>query len=436
MRLVLLSGISRLATIVPTAVAAIVLTRLIIGEYGINAFNGYSLILTLLVTLPVSSLGVGASVTDRYAVSGPDGPDTVAALRSSVRVLLLSALGTALAALVITAGGWWGDLLGKGSPTDWACLAAMLLFAVAFVPGLAVNVLLGSNKNHLVVIVQSLNYPMTLLLMVVLVWVAGPSGLVPVVPAIAGVLLVLVLAFLARPHLAVGWIRLLRQAPFRSRFPGGKIWSLSGPVLITQLAMPFSLAADRFVLSHVSTAGDLATYSVVVPIWAPGLGIIAALSQPLWPMWTKARAEGRSGPPLSLVLLGMAGVGAAISLFLAVLTPFVVDLISDGKVDAGTDVLLASGLCLVVAGLSYPMTMRLMYPAGARVMAALMLISAPLNVVVSIFLAEKMGASGPLFATAAVGFLVGTLPAIVFDRLHVRTDEPAEVETVPTVPVA
>lgn len=428
MRSVLLSGASRIASVIPTAIAVIALSRLVIGHFGIETFNQYSLILALILLLPVNSLGVGATVTDRYAALGADSPETGAALLSAVRVLLVSGAVTAVAALVVTLGGWWTPLLGAGAPLDRFCLLAMMIFALSFVPGLAVSVLLGEQRNHVVVLVQTFTYPVMLLLVGVVVWTGVPSGWVAVVPAAATLIVGLMLAYAARGHVHGGWAGLLRRAPYRSRFPGGRIWALSGPVLVSQLAIPVALQLDRFVLSHVSTAKELATYSVVVPIWAPSVGIVAALSQPLWPLWSKARAEGRPGPPLSLVLLVMTAISGGLALCLGVLTPFVANLVAEDKIHVGSDMIIASALCLVVTGLSYPMTMRLMYPSGARLVATLMVISLPVNVVLSIFLAEQMGAAGPLYATAATGFFIGTVPAIVYDRRHTRRQAPERVE--------
>ncbi len=428
MRSVLLSGISRIASVIPTAIAVIVLSRVIIGEFGIGTFNEYSLIFALILLLPVNSLGVGATVTDRYAALGADAAETRAALLSAIRVLLVSAAATSLAAIVVTIGGWWEPLLGDAAPLDKFCLLAMLLFAVSFVPGLAVSVLLGEQRNHIVVLIQTLTYPVALLMVGVMIWLDLPDGLVTVVPPASTLAIGLMLAFAARRFVPDGWAGLLRQAPYRSRFPGGKIWALSGPVLISQLATPVALQLDRFVLSHVSTAGELATYSVVVPIWAPSVGIIAALCQPLWPLWAKARAENTPGPSLPLVLLVMTGISGLMAVCLAVLSPLVADLVAQDQIHVGSDMLIASSLCLVVTGLSYPMTMRLMYPSGARLVATLMVISLPVNVVLSIFLAEQMGAAGPLYATAATGFLIGTVPAIVYDRIHERRTVRTEPE--------
>lgn len=417
MHSVLRSALARALSFVPIAVATLLTSRLIIQHYGIGSFDSYALIVSLIFLIPLNNLGVGASVTSSYAADGPQAEHARRVTVTAARVLTLSTVGTAAAALLLGAFGWWPTLLGAASGPSGTVGVAIALYAVSFVPGLGQNMLLGVNRNHVTVLVQAAFAPFILLGVVGVLLAGADRRWLLVVPTAAMLAVTLLTASVAARTTGVSWAGVLRAVPFPRRFPGARIRQLSGPVLISTLANPIALQSDRIVLSHVSTEHEVATYSLVVQIIAPAMALVAAAAQPLWPIFTKARADGADGPGLSRVLALFGAAGAALGLVAALLANPIAALIGGSKVHSvGILLPVAGALTIVTAALAYPVAMHLMDPAGARFVALATCVALPLNLGASIWLASWLGAPGPLLGTVIVGLLVQTGPAVIYAR--------------------
>jgi hypothetical protein len=147
---------------------------------------------------------------------------------------------------------------------------------------------------------------------------------------------------------------------------------------------------------------------------APAIALVAAAAQPLWPIYTEARAHGRSGPSLGTVL-GRFGAGAvAFGLVLLAVAGPVGHLIGGARIQVGLPLAAAAGGVVLVAALSYPVAMSLMDPRGIRVVCLLTVIGVPANVALSTWLAVRLGAPGPLLGSCLVGLGIQSLPPIVY----------------------
>ena len=182
MKLVLLSGMTRLIGLIPQAIATLLASRLILQHFGVHAFNTYALVISVIAMIPLNNLGVGASVTQAIAAHGADDERSVRATLTASRVLAGSGLGLAVVSAGLGAADLWPALLGEAAGSNLFTALALVLYGASFVPGLAQSVLLGANRNHVSLAVTSFLAPVSLLIVLVLIVGDLDGRLVVLVP--------------------------------------------------------------------------------------------------------------------------------------------------------------------------------------------------------------------------------------------------------------
>ncbi|PZS20042.1 MAG: hypothetical protein DLM57_02700 [Pseudonocardiales bacterium] len=408
------SALARALSFFPTAVATLVTSRLIINHFSLSAFDSYALIISLIALIPLQDLGVGAAVTSSFAERGPRDQHSVRVALTAARILALSTVGLAIGSLLLALFGLWPTLLGAASGPNSFVAVAMVVYAVSFLPGLGQRMLLGVDRNHLTVVIQTLFTPLILLGTVVVIIADVASGYLMIVPPVAIVLVNLVTLGVGVRSTNFPLLKVIREIPRPRRFPGRSIRAISGPMLLITLAVPIALQCDRIVLSHVASKQAVANYSVVVQIFAPIAALIAATAQPLWPIYTRARSQGQRGPALARVLSIFCGATALVSTCLVFAADPIGHLIGGGHINLGLMLPLAAALSVTMQAAAYPVAMALMDPRGIRFISVCTVLALPINVGLSIILGKQMGAPGPLLATFIVGALVQTVPAIIY----------------------
>lgn len=427
MKHLMLSGGARLAGLLPQAVATLVAGRLILTHYGLHVFDTYALVIALMALIPLNNLGMGASVTQAIAAHGATDERSVRATLTASRALTVSGLALTAGAVLIGFFGIWPRLLGDAAGSNWLTVAALAVFALTFIPGLASSMLLGANRNHVGVVVVAFLAPVTLILVAVLVLLGLPGGLVMLVPPVALLLVNLAGVVVSARMLDFPWLRVLREVPWRERYPGARIRSLTGPMLITSLCVPLAFSTDRIVLSHVSTQAAVANYSVVLQLCGPIITLIVAAAQPLWPMITRARVEGHAGPQMALVFVAFGAAATLCGGVLVLVADPIGHLIGGDKINLGYTLPISAALVVVVLAIAYPLAMTMVDPKGARFVAACALITLPTNVVVSIFFSRWWGAPGPLLANLLVSTTVQVIPILIYGYRRERSGRPIEV---------
>lgn len=412
-----------------SAVLGIFITRLILGNYGTDAYAQYGLLVGLGGLLPIGALGIGAPIMNTVAASDAPGKDhhLRRILVSSLRVLSVAAAVLIVVVILITAFGWWSPILGPSLLTGGAIAAALCLgfWALGMPFGVGQRVLAGLGKNHVTIAIGGLQSPVVLLVLLVAVWLGIRDGsFIPVVPYVTtfaiAVLCTVVAARIIRPTLSEA----IRESPFPKRFPGEKILDQAGPMTIIMIALPLSAQTDRIVLSHVAGTEALAQYNLAAQMFLPISALVSAAGLTLWPRFAAARAKGKDESPLPLSL--MFGVIAAVMcLGVAVLSPWLAHFASDGDVTLSLTLILSFAAWMIIQGLQYPMGMYLTDKSGLRFQALMVSIMAPMNVGLSWILAGTIGAAGPVMASA-IGVLVFQVIAnVIFVRY--RRNKPAQV---------
>ncbi|MFN2560842.1 MAG: lipopolysaccharide biosynthesis protein [Jatrophihabitans sp.] len=410
------SALARIASFVPTALATLLTSRLVIEHYGVVAFDSFALILALINLIPLNNLGVGASVTAAYAQRDADPDHVHRTVLTASRVLAISTIGTAAASALLGVLHLWPDLLGDASGPNFWCAVAMVFYALTFLPGLGQSVLLGVHRNHITILVQAFFNPLVAVLVGAAILAGVSAGGILVVPCVALIIIHGITAWAAARSVALSWWSVMRELPNRRRHPGTSIRSMSGPVLIITLATPIALQSDRIVLSHVSSTQAVADYSIAFQIFAPALVLIAASAQPLWPIYTQARSEGKRGPSVVRMISMFCGIGAVVGAVLALIANPMASLIGGHHVHVSPLLAFSGALAVVTAAASYPVAMSLMDPIGVRFVVWCTAIALPLNIGLSVVLGKGLGAPGPLLASCIVGILVQAVPGLVYSR--------------------
>ena len=212
------------------------------------------------------------------------------------------------------------------------------------------------------------------------------------------------------------WLRILREIPWRARFPGARIRSLSGPMLVTSLCVPVTFASDRIVLSHVSTESAVADYSVVLQLSAPDhradRGDRAAAVADVHP----GPHHGRARPEHEPDLLGLRRCTLVCSAALVALADPIGHVIGGDEINLGYFLPSMAALVMLLLALAYPLSMSLVDPAGARFVAVCAVLTLPTNIAMSVWLSAELGAPGPLISMLVVSTTVQLIPILIYSH--------------------
>jgi hypothetical protein len=110
------------------------------------------------------------------------------------------------------------------------------------------------------------------------------------------------------------------------------------------------------------------------------------------------------------------GLGAALALVVALLSPFLAGLASGGVIELGLPLVVSFAVLMTLQALKYPLGMYMTDAVGLRFQAAMLVAVLPLNVGLSWYLAGTLGAPGPV-----IGSVVGVgLSQVLANFLFVR----------------
>lgn len=405
---VLRSGASRLVVLVLAAALGIVITRTIVDEYGTAAYAQYGLLIGIGALLPFTDLGLSAAVMNAVGASTDPARDghVEGTLLTAIRLLLVSALVLGIATVAVTLLGWWPALLGKGLLEGGSTVAAgcLLLIALAVPVGIGQRVLVGLGRNHVAILVQGLQSPLVLAVLLVLTSAGLVTGAaLAVIPYAVTLVLAVWCAWLAARHLQPAVSRALRQVlRLRSR-AGAPVFDVAWPMLVQMVAVPLAMQSDRLVLSHVRGSGALAEYSLAAQMFLPIWALVNAAGYALWPVFARARATGQVRSPFPLAL-GFAGAAASIATTVALASPWLAAVATGGQVAVGTGLAVSFVILMVVQAAKFPLGIFLTDARGLRFQALMITLMLPVNLGLSIWLAGPLGVVGPV-----VGSIVGVL---------------------------
>ncbi|MDQ1583765.1 MAG: hypothetical protein QOF36_1819 [Microbacteriaceae bacterium] len=406
---------AKVAVMGVSGVIGIINSRLIIQNFGTDAYAQYGLLAALPALLPFADLGIAAVVIN--AVAGTPSPRTDDYVRRTVltafRILLVAGAIIIGVGIIISLLGWWPLLLGDGLLPDGGSLAAFLClttFGLVLPLSVGSRILVGLGKTSTQVLIQAVVAPFMLLSIATLVAVSAPAGsflavLSYIANALASAICLIVAARLIRPQLGTAFA----QIPHPRRYPGVSAFGVAWPMLVQMIALPISMQTDRLLLSHLTHGTELAQYNLASQLFGLELQTIAAAGITFWPIYARARAERRIESPLRPTLWFTLG-GLGLGLALAAVTPWLAGFISTGKLVL--DPWLIGGFVAFVAlqAAKYPIGMYMTDQRGLTFQVWPILVSVPLNLGLSWWLIGVVGAGGPIIGSAISVALCQVIP--------------------------
>jgi O-antigen/teichoic acid export membrane protein len=416
---------ARMLVLPVSAVLGIVVTRLVIENYGTPAFAQYTLLVGLAALIPFVDLGLAAAVMNAVSASGAPSRDEQVrdVLVTALRLLAVSATALALAAFALLGVGLWSAILGSGLDADsgpGVATVCVLLFALSVPLSIGQRILVGLRRNHVSIAVQGLQTPLVLAAVLLCLWWELPAGAVVAVFAYAATLLLsAVCTLLAARSLRPAVGEALRRAVRPRTYRGGRVMDVAWPMLVQMVAVPLAMQTDRLVLSHRAGPDVLAEYSLAAQMFVPIWAVVSAGGIALWPVFARARAEGTPGSPLPMA--GAFGACAAVlALAVGLASPFVAQLASGGAISLGLPVVVGFAVLMVLQAVKYPLGMYLTDAPGLRYQALMIVLMLPVNVALSWYLTGPLGAAGPVVGSVVGVALFEVLANLVVVRRRLR----------------
>ncbi len=404
------SAAARMLVLPISAILGIVVTRLIIENYGEASYAQYMLLVGIVSLIPFADLGISAAIMNAVAeAKDPRSDDNLrTTLITSMRILAGSATTLIIVAAVLTLTGAWPAILGDGLDGGTGQLAAGLCitaFALAMLVGFGQRILIGLHLNFLSILIGGLQTPLVLL--VLLGAIATGIDIGPYVAVISYISLILtggLMLFLAnrrvRPVLGEAFRGAWRVFSVR----GGRVFDTAWPMLVQMVALPLAMQSNRLILSHTSGVTELATYSLASQMFNPIFSVSVAASMALWPIFARARRAGTSDVSpqrLAFVFTGFSLIAVTV---MSLASGLLAQLASGGRIELPLALVLAFAVLMVLQAAKSPLGMYMTDARGLRFQAYMALGMLPVNVGLSIWLAFVWGAVGPV-----IGSIVGVL---------------------------
>lgn len=419
----LASILAKAATTLVAFVCGILTVRVITGDAGEASYALFGALTALPSLVTFSDLGAGAALVGSVASSDDPRRDTrVRDQLTSVERILCAFAGIVLiAGIVMRLTGGWRLLLGSAGDlpgAEDAALVCCALYAATVPLGVWTRLLLGARRNHIVILVQGLVSPLTLLLVWAWTHFRGDAAFLAVGSFVAALTAAgvgfLVTALSLRPLMGMA----LRRVSRPRRYPGARVMDIGWPMLAQLISPPLAMAAQRYAVAQQGTVTRLAEYNAAAQVFFALIGLISAAGVALWPFWARARARGelRRGPGLLSVAFG--GGTAAASLCIALIGPWLFGFATHGVFEVGLGTILAFGAMATCQAVLYPLGMFLMDPAGIRFQVVPTLAMAVLSLIGAVLLVPILGAAGPPLANAAAVLVCQIVPYAIAIHRH------------------
>lgn len=409
----------RAATLPLTAACGAATTWLIATNRGTTGFALYSLVATLPAFLIASDLGLGAAVTDaiaRRAALAQTEIEDVTAITTQATLVLGALIGGV--AVVLGALGVWTEILGArtGGVTS-AAVATFCVFGASLPAAVGARVLLGLEKNHLVVAFTAVASAFVLAFVGLMIALDAPTWLLTVGPAGSVACVGLLQWKVAGRYLTLHGIFRVRGIR-KTRATLRRALTVAGPMAVISSVLPLGLQSDRLVLSHVVGLHGVAKYSAGAQVFQPCLSLITAAGMQYWPRFTRLRATGSpvTAAQFGRILRGFAFAGLLLGGALVLVGPWLTSFMTDGKARADVGLMGCFAALLMANALYYPVGMYATDPPGLRLQAAGAVGMTIVNVALSVLLAFGLGVRGPVVGSAIAMLLCYFGPAAIYTR--------------------
>jgi O-antigen/teichoic acid export membrane protein len=417
---------AKLLVVPIVAVSGVFGARLAVNGLGVDGYAIFALISGLSALLPFSDLGIGAAVMDAVARREALGQNRVEdILVTSWRFLTLGGVLVATFSWIAADARIWSPLLGtrQSSSIELAAAIAVSVFALSLPLSLGPRLLTGEGRNHLAILIQA-SAPLTTLALLfganaskapLWAYTASPFA------GIASSNMIALGVSARTTHIRLGrtFVRALRPS-----VRGGRVRHIAGPMVVITVILPIAYQSDRLVLSHVSSLGQVAAYSVAFQLFAPLMGVVGSAGMALWPVFAHQRdGRGTGHKSFVRVQISFGLLGLLLAIGLLSLGPYLARFVGGNVIHVRVGLLGAFAALLVIQAVSYPMAMLLTDGRGLRFQALLHIAMLAINLPLSIVLARMLGAKGPVlgsFIAIAIALFVPQFYRV--RRLTARSD--------------
>lgn len=374
---------------------------------GTEAFGIWTTISTVLAMLLVLDLGVANSLTnflsEAYAADDRAHASTYATTAFSVMVVFAVLLGVC---------GWlawpflhWSSLLHlpggatEGTLVGRAVRAAFLIFLFGLPASLAPKILGGYQELRSANLFQALGSLCNLLSILVLVHYH--AGLVALVSASSAALVI-------ANYLCLLWICIFHKpwlTPRRSHFSRAaarKMMQTGSEFFILQIAALVVFNSDNLIVAHYLGPVEVASYSVAWRLVSYAAITQALIAPALWPAFSEAFARGdlawiRQSFKRALTLT--MGVVITFCMVLAVAGQRIIAVWASRSAVPTEHLLLLMCVWTVISAFMGNISIVLVSKGETRMQAYLSLVAAAVNILLSVYWVQRIGASGVILGT-------------------------------------
>lgn len=407
-------------------VCGILTARLVLAEGGVDSYALMSVLVALPSLVSFTDLGSGATIVNGIASSEDIRADVSLRRRTTtvMRIMIGFAIAVVIIDVALLVSGGWQAVLGAAGSVPYADLAAFVcvgLFSITICFGAWSRVLLGLRRNPIIILLQGLVSPIALLIVWVLLstgdetltsFVALGSFTASLVVGIVGTIVAIRLS--GRLLLDAA-----REVPRVRSSPGEKVMDVGWPMMAQLLSSPVSMALPRYILAALATQTAVAQYGLAGQVFFALQGLVAAAGAALWPHFTRLRSRGRipRREPFTSSAI-MAGMIAVITIVILLIGPWLFGLISSGKLEITSELILWFGAMITAQAALYPLGMFLMDTASLRFQIAPSLLMAASTVGLTFMLTPSLGVIGPLVANTISVTVVQVIPYSLYILSH------------------
>lgn len=398
---------------------------MILGETDIQHYALYSLLITIPSLLTFTDLGSGAVLVNAVATSDDIRTDRRLRLQitSVGRVLLMFATGLMLINTVLLVTGGWRVLFGDTGAIPGAALAAFLcvtLFSLSITLGVWFRILLGQRRNHIVILVQGMISPITLVGVWLMLTYGGRDfdsylAIASYGASLFSAIVGFVLVTRSTAPLVPDALRMLLR--FRS-VHGVRVMDVGWPMLAQMVTYPIAVGSQRYVLAQFGTPTDVAEYGVAGQVFFALNGLVMAAGVALWPQFARQRHKGelRRGPFMLSVIF--AGAIAAATFLVWWVSPWLFGFITQGELEVRTLTIFAFGCMIMLTAAVYPLGMFIMDKRGIRFQVVPTLAMATVSITLSLVLTPLLGIVGPLIGVSFALIVCQIIPYSIYIHRH------------------
>lgn len=403
-----------------TGVLGLVTSRIILQNFGVDAYAQYGLIASLPALLPFADLGIAAVVINAVAEAEDARSDEVMrrSITSALRVLLVSASIIVMTAIVITTLGLWPAILGKGLMPGggWVAGLCLAIFGVGLPLSIGPRILVGLGRNTVQIATQSVVAPFILLCIGGSVLLTVPAEqYLAVFSYLASIIVSTICLLIAARAVAPQLRQVFRDVPRVKAVPGSRVMNMAWPMLVQMLALPIAMQTGRILVSHLGGTLALAEYNLANQLFGIAVQTVSAAGIALWPIFARARAAGRIESPLRLTLWFMGG-GLLIASVMAMLTPWLTALASDNKLQLGPALVLSFVVFVALQAVKYPIGMYMTDLGGLRFQVAPTVLMIPISLGIAVWLIPSIGGAGAVIGVSVAVLLCQVIPNLFYVR--------------------